>query len=201
VIWRERSNVFLGYNKVQGSLTLGGYDSSRISSKNVTFSMYPDVARRFVANLRSITYTPTGVLATSSTTTTLMSSSISMYIDSTVPYIYLPTAICDNFAAAFGLQYNSTSELYLINSTMHTALLSMNPNITFTLANTGGQTLDIVFPYAAFDLTASYPVLPSDSNSTTYFPIKRADNDTQFTLGRVFLQEAYVSLRINQARF
>jgi len=76
---------------------------------------------------------------------------------------------------------------------MHTSLLSMNPNITFTLANTGGQTLDIVLPYSAFDLTASFPVLANGTNSTNYFPIRRADNDTQYTLGRVFLQEAYVS--------
>jgi len=68
----------------------------------------------------------------------------------------------------------------------------MNPNITFTIANTAGQNLDIVFPYRAFDLTATFPVLTNISNltdSVAYFPLKRADNDTQYTLGRAFLQE------------
>jgi hypothetical protein len=27
-------------------------------------------------------------------------------------------------------------------------------------------------------------------NTTSYFPLKRAANDTQYTLGRAFLQEA-----------
>jgi len=77
-------------------------------------------------------------------------------------------------------------------ATQHTALQDLSPNITFTIANTAGQNLDIVFPYSAFDLTATFPVLSNVSNitdSVAYFPLQRADNDTQYTLGRTFLQE------------
>ncbi|KAF1345448.1 hypothetical protein BDV97DRAFT_372648 [Delphinella strobiligena] len=38
-------------------------------------------------------------------------------------------------------------------------------------------------------LNASYPIY---ANATRYFTIRRATNDTQYTLGRAFLQEAYV---------
>lgn len=116
-----------------------------------------------------------------------------MLIDSTVPYIYLPEDACAKFEAAFGLQYDESNDIYTINSTAHTALSAMNPSITFTLSNTGGQTLDIVLPYAAFDLTATFPVITS-GNDTNYFPLKRAANDTQYTLGRAFLQEAWVDI-------
>ena len=186
-----------GYDKVQGSLTLGGYDASRISSKNVTFPMYQDVSRRFIVDLTTITYIPTGV-STITTSITLMSETISIFIDSTIPYIYLPANICDRFATAFGLQYNDTTEIYTINDTMHTSLQQMNPNITFTLANSAGQTHDIVFPYGAFNMNASFPVV---NDTTAYFPLKRAANDTQYTLGRTFLQEAYLIADYQRSTF
>jgi len=49
--------------------------------------------------------------------------------------------------------------------------------------------VNITLPYAAFDLTASAPLV----NSTTrYYPLKRAANSTQYLLGRTFLQEAFL---------
>jgi hypothetical protein len=166
----------------------------------VTFSFYNDVSRRFLANLRAITYIPTGV-STVTTSTTLMSETISMYIDSTIPYIYLPIDICAKFESAFGLTWDENDEIYTVNDTAHSSLTSTNPSITFTLANTAGQTLNIVLPYAAFDLRASFPVLSNGTNSTNYFPLKRATNDTQYTLGRVFLQEAYIIADYDRSQF
>jgi hypothetical protein len=195
--WGYTAGAAYRYNKVQGSLTLGGYDTSRFGSENVTFDFYPDVQRRFVVGLNSITYIPTGV-TTTTTSTTLMSEKISLLIDSTIPYIYLPESACARFESAFGLQWNDTSEIYTVNDTQHTALQKMNPNITFTLANTAGETLDIVLPYEAFDLTASFPVV---ANETLYFPLKRAANDTQYTLGRTFLQEAYLIADYDRSEF
>ena len=181
--------MVVGYDKVQGSLTLGGYDASRFDSKNITFDFYNDVARRYIVELIAITYIPTGV-STITTPTTLMSETLSMYIDSTISYLYLPTNVCTHFENAFGLQWNDTTEIYTVNDTMHAQLQNMNPNITFSLTNTAGQTMDIILPYAAFDLTATFPVV---SNDTNYFPLRRAINSTQYTFGRVFLQEACVS--------
>lgn len=69
-------------------------------------------------------------------------------------------------------------------------LLDQDPIFTFTIGDTmqGPPSLDIVFPYASFDLFVDYPIV---QNRTRYFPL-RAANDTQYTLGRVFLQEALV---------
>lgn len=93
------------------------------------------------------------------------------------------------FENAFGLTWNATSELYLVNDTLHAILQASNINITFTLGvgKTGGDTVDITLPYASFDLRATPPLV---QNTTSYFPLKRAANSTQYTLGRAFLQEA-----------
>ena len=94
------------------------------------------------------------------------------------------------FEHAFGLSWNDSASMYWVNDTTHQALLNENPNITFTLGNSvsGGPTIDITLPYASFDLEAKPP---SVSNATRYFPLQQAANDSQYTLGRTFLQEAY----------
>jgi hypothetical protein len=144
-----------------------------------------------MVELTTIKYVPTGV-STVTTPVTLMPETISMLIDSTIPFIYLPTDVCSRFESEFGLQWDSNDEIYTVNSTQHTSLQNLNPNITFTIANTAGQDLDIVLPYSAFDLIATFPVLTNISNltdSVAYFPLKRADNDTQYSFGRAFCKK------------
>jgi Eukaryotic aspartyl protease len=170
---------------VLGSLTFGGYDSSRFTPNNVTFPMASDVSRDLVVSLQSITLTDSkGV-----NIPLLPSGGIFTFVDSALPYIWLPLDACHAFEESFGLTWNVTSELYLVNDTLHSALVASNASVTFTLGveKTGGATVDIVLPYASFDLTATPPLV---QNTTSYFPLKRAANDTQYTLGRVFLQEA-----------
>lgn len=89
--------------------------------------------------------------------------------------------------------------MYFVNDTLHQSLTAINPNITFQIGDTttGGPTVDIVLPYASFDLLASYPMV---LNATRYFPLQRATNESQYTLGRAFLQEAYVFDRITPVR-
>jgi hypothetical protein len=96
------------------------------------------------------------------------------------------------FEIAFGLEWDDTSQLYLVNDTLHTILVQQNASVTFNLGGmTGGSTtnVNITLPYAAFDLTASQPLV---TNATRYYPLKRAANSTQYVIGRTFLQEAYV---------
>ncbi|KAH0275608.1 acid protease, partial [Aureobasidium melanogenum] len=112
-------------------------------------------------------------------------------IDSTVAYLYLPEVICRAFEQNFGLVWNDYYQYYLVNETLHKQLLADDTEVTFTLgqSTSGGQTINITLPYPAFDLELAFPYV---ANSTRYFPLKRAANDTQYTLGRTFLQEAYV---------
>ncbi|KAK5738890.1 hypothetical protein LTR17_005616 [Elasticomyces elasticus] len=166
---------------VYGSLTLGGYDTARFNA-STTFPFGADFSRDLLVPLTSITTNTLG-------SPPLLSQPIHVFINSLVPSLYLPISVCQNFERAFNLTWNDTTELYLLTSHQHEKLLAQNPSLTFTLRETGGETIDITLPYAAFDLNITRPYVEEESY---YFPLKRASNDSQYTLGRVFLQEAYV---------
>lgn len=166
-----------------GSLVLGGYDVRKAGITNMTFEFGPDISRDLTVGLQAIS------MAMGETTTSLLPNGILTFIDSTVPHIWLPEEACKNFEAALGLTWNSTVGLYLVNDTFHQSLLKRNASFTFKIGNStdNSPSIDITFPYTAFDLIVEYPIV---SNSTRYFPIVRAANDSQYTLGRTFLQEA-----------
>lgn len=172
-------------NKVFASLTLGGYDSSRFIPNEVTFPFDQVNEQDLTVTISSITMTSGG------TNSSLMRNPIQAVVDSTIPYLYLPLAVCEKFEASFGLVFNNTVQAYLVNDTLHQKLLDQDSSVTFALGNFLNltETVDITLPYAAFDLTADYPLMPTPSR---YFPLMRATNDSQYTLGRTFLQEAYL---------
>lgn len=167
--------------KTFGSLTLGGYDSNRFIHNAQTFTFGEDISRDLLVGVQSIT----------SGSDSLLPNGIITYIDSTVSHIWLPLESCKRFEAVFGITWNPSAELYLVNDTLHNALVAKNASVQFTLGQTttsGGPTVNITLPYAAFDLTVTNS--PSLNGTSRYFPLKRAANDTQYTLGRTFLQAA-----------
>lgn len=184
--WSYTAGAYYRLKGIFGSLIFGGYDASRFTPNNVTFTMTGD-------NLRDIVVTIRAIKVTASTgQTTLMSTPEFAFIDSSVPELWLPVSVCQAFEKALNLTLDNSTGLYLIDSSVHDALLTLNPNITITLANQkqGGAMTDIILPYAAFDLNVTSPILTN--RTSYYFPIRRGSDDTQYTLGRTFLQEAYV---------
>jgi hypothetical protein len=183
------------FNSVLGSLTLGGYDDSLFISNTVSFPFYFDQTRDLTVAIQSIT-------ASNGTTKSLLPNGILALIDSTVPQIWLPLEACKVFETAFDLVYDESSELYLVNDTQHNRLKELNSNVTFTIATTlnssSAEAVDITFPYSAFDLEVSYPIV---ANTSRYFPLRRAANDTQYVLGRTFLQEAYLTINYHHQNF
>ena len=179
------TDIIEGEKGVPGSLTLGGYDLDRFIPNDISFTFAPDSSRDLVVGIQSIT----SVDQNGTSHDLLPSGGILSYIDSTVPYIYLPLTACQAFEEAFGLRYDNTTDLYTVSSSLHAALVEQNPSITFTIGNseTGGPSINITLPYDSFDLQAKWPLV---ANATKYFPLKRATNESQFTLGRAFLQEA-----------
>lgn len=173
---------FQGLKQVYGQLIFGGYDTSRFIPNSVSFTMAADITRDLVVYLQSITYS-------GSANSKLLSEPILIFIDSTDPNLWLPGNVCDAFEQAFGLVLDSATGLYLIDDAQNTKLRNSNAQVSFKLANvhSGGDTVTVTLPYEAFALTAKPPLV----NSTSYyFPLKRAANSTQYTLGRTFLQEA-----------
>lgn len=184
-----------------GSLTLGGYDESRLSEEDtIIVNMNEDPKRDLVVGLHS-------VLAENKTE--LLNSPISILIDSGVSHIWLPTVTCRMFESTFGLVYNETLDLYIVNDTLHTKLQKRNPVVSFSLrkdtlpGDNPEMTVDI--PYSAFDLelTKYYPTPSSVKlpDKTRYFPLRRAANETQYTLGRAFLQYAYIIADYERSTF
>lgn len=175
-------------SKAPASLTLGGYDTSRYTAPGLSISMNADNSRPLQAGVVGVTGENT-----LNGTMSLWGKATMHFIDSTIPHIWVPEDSIDLWISAFGLAYDNTTDLYLVNDTTRSQLLQLNPTITFTLgadtSATVSKTQTIKLPYAAFDLEASYPFY---ENATRYFPIRRAAKSTQYTLGRTFFQEAYV---------
>lgn len=176
-------------NKAPASLTLGGFDTNRFEASNLSISMNADNSRPLQVGVQKII----GENTLGGSAISLLPTATYHFVDSTLPHIWLPDDAIQAFVTNFGLTYDNTTDLFLINDTMRSKLLNLAPKVTFVLGeNTTpnvGTTQNIVLPYAAFDLQASYPYY---QNATNYFPIRRAANSSQYTIGRTLFQEAYV---------
>ncbi|KAG8531122.1 uncharacterized protein KY384_004479 [Bacidia gigantensis] len=185
------------YQKEAGkaSLTLGGHDTSRYKPNDVSFTFASTASRQLVVGLQAISYSD------GTSETSLLKEGVLALIDSTVPYLWLPKSSCDAFEKAFGISWDPIRNLYLVNDTLHDNLVKANPSVTFSLANSatgGGSAANVTLPYAAFDLTAQPPLV---KNNSRYFPLQRAPDDSSFTLGRTFFQEAYMVTNYEQSTF
>lgn len=179
-------HLFPGSKGVFGSLTIGGSDLTRYTPTDTSFNLAPDVERDLVVDIQTI---PIEFLNHS--VETLLPSPTLAFIDSTVPQIWLPTAACERFEQTLGLVWDESAKLYIVDRALHQTLLQSQPTFTFSLGNDerSEPTVEIVLPYASFDLIAKPPMIKNVTEDLFYFPLKRG-NDTQITLGRTFLQEA-----------
>ncbi|KAL6721320.1 hypothetical protein ACLMJK_000423 [Lecanora helva] len=182
---------------VLGSLTLGGVDSARYAPNNLSIPFASDPSRDLMVSVQSIKS-----VDQSGKSTDLLPSPIMTFVDTAAPQIWLPLEACQVFEKTFGLTYDETSGLYLVNSSLRDQLHDQNASFTFTLGSTatGGQTTDITLPYASFDMLVKPPT-NGIANSSRYFPLRRAANDSQYTLGRAFLQEAYLTVDWERQNF
>lgn len=187
-----------GSSGIAGSLTLGGYDQSRFEANDVEFDFAPEPTGDTVVAIQSIT-----TRAQNSTSSVeLLPAPIYALIDTTISQIWLPLDACQAFEREFGLTWDETYNLYLVNSSLHDSLLARNAQVNFTIGTTasGLNTTTISFPYAAFDMTAQSPY-QGLADRSSYFPLRRAANDTQYRLGRAFMQEAYITVDYERAKF
>lgn len=182
--------------KVPASLVLGGYDGSR-ASKPLTVKINTDMSRALTVSIHDIV--ATGTL--NGTLSLVNSERILAPLDSSIPELWLPKSVCDRFESVFGLEYHEASGRYLLTDAKRDQLRSMNPIMTMTIGSDpsiSGNSTIIQLPYAAFDLQAGFPIFV---NETNYFPIRRADNESQYAIGRVFLQEAYIGVDFESGTF
>jgi hypothetical protein len=169
-----------------GSLILGGYDSNKFINNDVGFPFHKDDQLALTVNLRSIT------LAYSKGTMEFKVDADTL-IDSNRPYIILPTQICNQIARNLQLNWDDTSQHYLISNETHSQLNQLQPVLTFEISpiNDTSKLVRIAVPYESLSLRLSYPKI-GVHNDSYYFPILRSDDPAQYTLGRAFMQDAYV---------
>jgi hypothetical protein len=171
-------------------VVLGGYDTTKLdTTKMISLPFGSSDSRALTVGVQSIIATNT--LNGTVSMTSSLGGHISL-IDSTVSELWLPGAVCDSFASALGLFYDNNTGYYLVSDATRAKWLAANPSFTFKLGQNSydnGVSTNIILPYAAFDHQLGWPIY---STATNYFPIRRAANDSQYTLGRTFLQEAYI---------
>jgi hypothetical protein len=175
------AKTFVGYAKTPGSLILGGYDQSRRGKDSITIPSATDVivgVQSITASLRNgaITVLRPGVFAV---------------LDTAVPELWLPSNVCDQIASVLNLTYHENSGRYTLTEAAHNALQSLEGSLQLKIGTDTytPPAIIIEIPYRAFDLQASWPIF---NTTTRYFPLRKTTNKTQYALGRVFLQEAYL---------
>ncbi|KAH8726973.1 aspartic peptidase domain-containing protein [Phaeosphaeriaceae sp. PMI808] len=193
--WSYTAGAYNLAPKVFGSLVLGGYDTTRFKPNNLTFPFGADISLDLQVAIQRITV--------NGTNDALLSSPIISYISTLIPDIWLPIDACSQFSKTFGLSFNETSKDYYINNTSHQQNLNNNPVVTFQVGpDASGASTNIQLPYWNFYLAAQKAdVDPATSNGMLRFPIRRASNDTQYVLGRTFLQSAYLSADYERQHF
>ena len=178
-------------------MVIGGYDQNALQSPSISVPVAANNSRSLVTQMQSLVVanTLTGTLSAA-----FGLPSLQLAIDTGVSQLWLPKVICDKLEESLGLTFDSSTELYLVNDTTRAKLLDLAPEFTFTLAanDTSSETVNIVLPYAAFDLEVSQPFY---NTSRRYFPIRRAADEKLYVLGRTFLQEAYLVVDWERGNF
>ena len=207
--------IALGLKSVPASLVLGGFDANRFVSHDISFDLDPN--QNPVIALSEITVTAQPLPSSNvvpgwpgSSLKLLGSDEGSLFtIDSSTPYLWLPEGVCLEFEKAFGLTYDDAVQLYTFgsDSTQHEVLVDWNMTFQFVVADLPGssKSVSVSLPYEAFDLQLSYPYpglnATQSSSPTNYFPLRKAANNTQYTIGRTFLQETYLKVDYERNNF
>lgn len=203
------------------SATLGGYDAARFVPHDNKFTLNPrqGIPRPLVRGIQVATANAQDKPSQWSSTTEILSnwnSSFTALVDSTTPYLWLPEMVCDRFADAFNLTYNSTFGLYTLTNDQYREFTSKNSlEFTFSLSsfdnnNDFGMPLEVPgvvnitlplrafvsllqYPFAGEAIKYGYPAVP-------YFTLRRAPTN-YFIIGRSFLQEAYLITEFDRSTY
>ena len=189
----------------------------RFKPHDTTFSLDPVTrlptvrVRGITAHVPSIEQAPTKNWTSTDRALVAMEDSVIAIVDSSTPYLWLPTEICDRFAVALNLTWREDLGVYVFSDGAQYTRYQSDTTLSFTFslssyqnADNFGQPLNtpgvvnITIPSTAFAQLLRYPfknVIQFGETSIPYFPLKRSTkegNNNQYIIGRVFMQEAYM---------
>lgn len=210
------------YRNAPVSLTLGGYDEVRFVNHNTDFTLNRDdgivtpLVRGIEVTVDEDQDTP-GNWDSRRIMLSSWNSSFDAIIDSTTPYLWLPEEVCDRFADAFNLTYNSTFDLYTLTDEQYATYKDEDSfSFTFVLSSFDNNDnfgdpydlsgiVNITLPSRAFTSVLQYPfmnrTIAYGEPSIPYFMLRRASNSSTFILGRSFLQESYLITKYDESVF
>ena len=182
------------------SLWFGGYDAKRISGQVSSYSYSNNPSNQFNLDLFDIGIgvdnggspfqypNKTGLLASGNSS---ISNSIPVDMNLATPYLNLPNSTCAAITKDLPVTYNAKYGLYFWNvqDPQYTRIITSPTFLSFTFDNN----FVIKVPFKLLNLTLDAPLI---STPTQYFPCQppQAPNATIFSLGRAFLQAAFVGV-------
>lgn len=169
---------------IDGSLTIGGYDRNRGDVASSPYWSFK-ADEKLVVEVNSISIN-TGFI-----------EPFAAAIDITVPELWLPGDVCDIFESTFGLTWDEDQYMYILSEQQRQSLKDQDRSVSFTLGGTyfsgtdSGHTTVKMSYASSFDLEVKWPLggIETLDQKYYYFPLKRAQNAAQYTLGRAFFQE------------
>jgi hypothetical protein len=186
---------------IPGSAFVGGYDQSRVLGEVTaqSYALYSlpidllDIGIGVAEGASPFTYpSKSGLLAQGNSS---IGVALPVLIEATIPYLYLPGSTCDAIASQlpvtfqpdYGLYFWNTADLQYTRIVTSPAYLSF----TFRLNRSDSQNMTINVPFKLLNLTLEEPLAHTP---TQYFPCRPLTDGGSYTLGRAFLQAAFVGV-------
>ncbi|KAL7805342.1 aspartic peptidase domain-containing protein [Trichoderma gracile] len=209
------------YRNTPVSITLGGHDTARYVPHDIDFTLTPqdNMPRALIRGIEASAKKANKPKKWASETASLSGwdNSFTALIDSTTPYLWLPSAVCDEFADAFNLTYNATFDLFTLTNEQFNQYGS-DDSFTFTFSfssfdnhdNFGSPLnvpglVNITVPMRAFVGLLQYPfmhrTIKYGDPAVPYFALRKSHNGSAIVIGRSFLQEAYIITKYDEAVF
>ncbi|KAI8957022.1 hypothetical protein F5Y11DRAFT_361193 [Daldinia sp. FL1419] len=188
-------------HRVPGSLWVGGYDRNRAVSDMLSipipdpftkFSGAPlaDISINVVKGSSPFPWNSKGGLLASGNSS--IGGQLGLAIDPCLPYLNLPRSTCDAIAAEIPVKLDDGLGLYLWDTASpdYTRIIQSPSVLTFTFVDPDSNLhkVNISVPFSHLNLTLDEPLV---DKPTPYFPCNAASN-SEYTLGRAFLQDAFI---------
>lgn len=187
---------------IKGSMYFGGYDQNRIVGEVLTGSKsthsalsLKDISIDVLDGQSPWNFTSLGGILAGGNSS-ISSGGIQVKIDGCSPYLSFPKSTCDSLASHLPIIYNKKLGLYTwnVNDVKYSQIVSSASALRFTfLAGSNTKNVSISVPFRHLNLTLQQPLVSTD---TPYFPCFTG-SDT-YTLGRAFLQDAFIGANWNK---
>ncbi|KAI9885955.1 MAG: hypothetical protein M1823_002233 [Watsoniomyces obsoletus] len=192
-------------HNISGSLVFGGYDQSRVLGNIARFNSETARIRAITSNINfrdaaSVVPSPTTpedplISPAIGPQNSHLKQPIEVHLDASVPYMYLPTEVCESMVSNLPVSFDTGLGLYLWNTSdfsRYQSYINSTSRISFIFDDPGNLNVTVQVPLALLNLTLEPPLV---AQPTPYFPCRPipAGDRQPARLGRAFLQAAFMA--------